>query len=83
MRECIGNKRKISNTTLNLKKESNKEEEKFYQLPNLMNDGSNEPQEQDNYSTSSSERRKLILSICGGAYPKSGMNQRGAYEGKY
>ena len=35
-----------------------------------MNDGSKEPQEQDNYSTSSSENKWLILSFCGGAYQK-------------
>ena len=37
-----------------------------------MNDGSKEPQEQDNYSTSSSEKKWLILSFCGGAYQKFG-----------
>ena len=39
-----------------------------------MNDGSKEPQEQDGYSTSST-KKVLILSFCGGAYPKFGMKQ--------
>jgi len=36
-----------------------------------MNDGSKEPQEQDNYSTSSSEKM-IDFEPCGGAYPKFG-----------
>ena len=53
---------------------SNKEEEEEKKnLPNLMNDGPKEPQEQDNYSTLSSKKKMIDLQPYGGAYPKFGM----------
>ena len=50
-----------------------KKMKKMKTQPNLVNDGSKEPQKQDEYSTSSYDKKWLILSFCGGAYPKFGM----------
>ena len=56
----------------------------LFQL-NLMNDGSKERQQKFWCGTSPAENFCLILSFCGGAYPKYGMNwpKWGAWEAKY
>ena len=63
------NKYDTNLTNEELKKKKKKKKKKKCQA-NLRNDGSKEPQEQDDYNTSSSEKKRLILSFCGGAYPK-------------
>jgi len=74
-----GNKRKIWRTKESIqikkKKKNKKKKEKSTKLT-IMNDGLKEPQEQDDYSTLPTLRkRSLILSFCGGAYQKFGMNR--------